>query len=72
MQEVKQMKKSDVDVALELEDESSYFDVYGKLLTLFDEKVDIFLVSDLVSPKTNIGELVKQNFLNERKIIYKK
>ena len=65
-------EKSDVDVALELEDESSYFDVYGKLLTLFDEKVDIFLVSDLVSPKTNIGELVKQNFLNERKIIYKK
>lgn len=65
-------EKSDVDLALELEDESSYFDVYGKLLTLFDGKIDILLVSDLLSPKTNIGELVKQNFLNERKIIYKK
>lgn len=65
-------EKSDVDVALELEDESSYFDVYGKLLTLFDGEIDILLVSDLLFPKTNIGELVKQNFLNERKIIYKK
>ena len=65
-------EKSDVDIALELEDESSYFDVYGKLLTLFDGEIDILLVSDLLFPKTNIGELVKQNFLNERKIIYKK
>lgn len=65
-------EKSDVDIALELEDESSYFDVYGKLLILFDGEVDILLVSDLLSPKTNIGKLVKKNFLNDREVIYEK
>lgn len=64
--------KSDVDIALELEDESTYFDVYGNLLTIFHGEIDIFLVSDLLSPKTNIGLLVKKNFLNDRVLIYKK
>ena len=63
-------EKSDVDIAIELNDESSYFDVYGKLLTLFDGEIDILLVSDLLSPKTYIGKLVKQNFLNDREVIY--
>lgn len=63
--------KSDVDIALELEDESTYFDVYGNLLTIFHGEIDIFLVSDLLSPKTNIGLLVKKNFLNDRVLIYK-
>lgn len=65
-------ENSDIDIALELEDESSYFDVYGKLLTLFDGEIDILLVSDLLSPKTNIGKLVKKNFLNDREVIYEK
>ena len=56
----------------ELEDESSYFDVYGKLLTLFEGEIDILLVNDLLSPKTNIGKLVKKNFLNDREVIYEK
>ena len=64
--------KSDVDIALELEDESTYFDVYGNLLTIFHGEIDIFLVSDLLSPKTNIGLLVKKNFFNDRVLIYKK
>ncbi|WP_319946451.1 nucleotidyltransferase domain-containing protein [Streptococcus mitis] len=65
-------EKSDVDIALELEDESTYFEVYGKLLTIFDGEIDILLVSDLLFPKTNIGKLVKQNFLNDRVLIYQK
>ena len=65
-------EKSDVDIALELEDESIYFDIYGNLLTIFHGEIDIFLVSDLLSPKTNIGLLVKKNFLNDRVLIYQK
>ena len=65
-------EKSDVDIALELEDDSVYFDVYGRLLTVFDGAVDILLVSDLLAPKTNIGKLVKKNFLNDREVIYEK
>ena len=64
--------KSDIDIALELEDDSIYFDVYGRLLTIFDSNIDILLVSDLLSPKTNIGKLVKKNFLNDREVIYEK
>ena len=55
-------EKSDVDIALELDDDSVYFDVYGRLLTIFDGNIDILLVSDLLSPKTNIGKLVKKKF----------
>ncbi len=65
-------EKSDVDISLELEDDSIYFDVYGRLLTIFDGNIDILLVSDLLSPKTNIGKLVKKNFLNDREVIYEK
>ena len=65
-------EKSDVDIALELEDDSIYFDVYGRLLTIFDGNIDILLVSDLLSQKTNIGKLVKKNFLNDREVIYEK
>ena len=65
-------EKSDVDIALELEDDSIYFDVYGRLLTIFDGNIDILLVSDLLSLKTNIGKLVKKNFLNDREVIYEK
>ena len=64
--------KSDIDIALELEDDSIYLDVYGRLLTIFDGNIDILLVSDLLSPKTNIGKLVKKNFLNDREVIYEK
>lgn len=65
-------EKSDVDIALELEDDSLYFDVYGRLLTIFDGDVDVLLVSDLLAPKTNVGKLVKKNFLNDREVIYEK
>lgn len=37
---------------------------------IFSGNVDILLVSDLLSPKTNIGSLVKKNFLNDRVLIY--
>ena len=65
-------EKSDVDIALELEDDSVYFDVYGRLLTIFNGDIDVLLVSDLLEPKTNVGKLVKKNFLNDREVIYEK
>lgn len=63
-------ENSDVDIAFELDDVSKYMDVYGSLSSIFGEKVDILLVSDLLSPRTNIGELVKKSFLNDRILLY--
>ena len=54
--------KSDVDIALELEDDSIYFDVYGRLLTIFDGNIDILLVSDLLSPKNEYREVSQEKF----------
>ena len=54
--------KSDVDIALELEDDSIYFDVYGRLLTIFDGNIDILLVSDLLSPKNKHWEVSQEKF----------
>ena len=65
-------ENSDIDIALELEDESQYMDVYGILSNVFNCDVDILLVSDLYTPKTNIGALVKMNFLNDRILLYQK
>ena len=65
-------ENSDIDIALELEDESQYMDVYGILSNVFNCDVDILLVSDLLTPKTNIGALVKMNFLNDRILLYHK
>ena len=63
-------ENSDIDIALELKDVSKYIDVYGCLSSIFGMNVDILLVSDLLSPRTNIGELVKNNFLNDRILLY--
>lgn len=63
-------ENSDIDIALELEDVSKYMEVYGSFSTIFGGNVDILLVSDLLSPRTNIGELVKKNFLNDRILLY--
>ena len=63
---------SDIDIALELGDITKYMDVCGHLSSIFSGNVDILLVSDLLSPKTNIGSLVKKNFLNDRVLIYQK
>lgn len=65
-------ENSDIDIALELDDITKYMDVYESLSSVFNENVDILLVSDLFSPKTNIGSLVKKNFLNDRVLIYQK
>lgn len=65
-------ENSDIDIALELGDITKYMDVYGQLSCIFSGNVDILLVSDLLSPKTNIGSLVKKNFLNDRVLIYQK
>lgn len=65
-------ENSDIDIALELGDITKFMDVYGHLSTIFSGNVDILLVSDLLSPKTNIGSLVKKNFLNDRVLIYQK
>lgn len=65
-------ENSDIDIALELEDVSKYMDVYGSLSSIFGGNVDILLVSDLLSPRTNIGALVKKSFLNDRILLYHK
>ena len=65
-------ENSDIDIALELGDESHYIDIYGILSSIFNCDVDILLVNDLLTPRTNIGLLVKKNFLNDRVLIYKK
>ncbi len=65
-------ENSDIDIALELEDVSKYMDVYGCLSSIFGGNVDILLISDLLSPRTNIGALVKKSFLNDRILLYHK
>lgn len=65
-------ENSDIDIALELEDVSKYMDVYGSLSRIFGGNVDTLLVSDLLSPRTNIGALVKKSFLNDRILLYHK
>ena len=65
-------ENSDIDIALELEDVSKYMDIYGNLSSIFGGNVDILLVSDLLSPRTNIGALVKKSFLNDRILLYHK
>lgn len=65
-------ENSDIDIALEIEDESQYMDVYGILSRVFNCDVDILLVNDLLNPRTNIGTLVKKNFLHDRVLLYHK
>lgn len=65
-------ENSDMDIALDLEDVSKYMDIYGTLSSIFSGNVDILLVSDLLSPRTNFGSLVKKNFLNDRILLYHK
>ena len=63
-------ENSDIDIALEIEDESHYMDVYEILSSVFNCDVDILLVNDLLEPKTNMGVMVKKNFLHDRVLIY--
>lgn len=65
-------ENSDIDIALEIEDESQYMDVYGIIYRVFNCDVDILLVNDLLNPRTNIGTLVKKNFLHDRVLLYHK
>lgn len=65
-------ENSDIDIALEIKDESQYMDVYGILSSVFNCDVDILLVNDLLNPRTNIGTLVKKNFLHDRVLLYHK
>lgn len=65
-------ENSDIDIALEIEDESQYMDVYGIISRVFNCDVDILLVNDLLNPRTNIGTLVKKNFLHDRVLLYYK
>ena len=65
-------ENSDIDIALEIRDESQYMDVSGILSRVFNCDVDILLVNDLLNPRTNIGTLVKKNFLHDRVLLYHK
>ena len=48
-------ENSDIDIALEIEDESQYMDVFEILSRVFNCDVDVLLVNDLLNPRTNIG-----------------
>ena len=65
-------ENSDIDIALEIEDESQYMEVYEILSRVFNCDLDILLVNDLLNPRTNIGTLVKKNFLHDRVLIYQR
>ncbi|MBF0818431.1 nucleotidyltransferase family protein [Streptococcus acidominimus] len=62
-------KDSDVDLVVDQEG-GDYFSVYCDYLDVFGENVDVLPLSTLLNPNTNIGHLVKQNFLKERVLLY--
>lgn len=65
-------EESDVDLAIEMIDDYYFFDAYSDLKAKFDNHADILLVSILLAPKTHTAQLVKDNFLKERTLIYEK
>lgn len=60
---------SDVDLAIDLADETDYFAIYSDLMDLFNEEVDVLPLSSLLNPQTHVGQLVKRNFLKERVLL---
>lgn len=61
--------ESDVDLAI-VDDSDNFYSVYLDYQEAFDENVDVLSESMLLHPKTNIGELVKRNFLKDRILLY--
>ncbi|HEM3613119.1 TPA: nucleotidyltransferase domain-containing protein [Streptococcus suis] len=62
-------ENSDVDLAVDMLGDD-YFSVYCDYVDVFGDTVDILPVSTLLAPQTNIGQLVKDNFLKERVLLY--
>lgn len=60
--------QSDVDLAVE-ESTNDYYAVYLDYQNVFD-KVDVVPIETLLNPTTNVGKLVKENFLKERVLLY--
>ena len=70
---IDQIKEKIVPVAKQYDLSKIYlFGSYARGEADGKSNIDILLVSDLLSPKTNIGKLVKKNFLNDREVIYEK
>lgn len=61
--------QSDIDLAIE-QISDDYYSVYCDYVELFGGNVDVLPVSTLLYPKTNIGQLVKRNFLKEKVLLY--
>ena len=62
-------EESDVDLAIEMLHDD-YYSVYCDYVEVFGENVDVLPLSILLQPKTNIGQLVRENFLKERVLLY--
>ncbi|HFU3984889.1 TPA: nucleotidyltransferase family protein [Streptococcus suis] len=62
-------EKSDVDLAVEMASDD-YFSVYCDYMEIFGDLVDVLPMSTILDPKTNIGQLVRENFLKERVLLY--
>lgn len=61
---------SDIDLAIEPSDETSYFDAYCDLKDSFQIPVDVLSMENLLNPYGHVAQLVKQNFLKERLPVY--
>ncbi|MGT2867101.1 nucleotidyltransferase family protein [Streptococcus fryi] len=66
-------ESSDVDLAYDdLDDRYDIMSLVGEVSNIFSEDVDFLDMDRLLSPSTNVGQLVKRNFLRERILLYKR
>lgn len=67
-------EESDVDLAYDDLDSDGYdiMSLVGEVSDIFSDDVDFLDVNRLLSPSTNIGQLVKRNFLKERILLYER
>lgn len=64
---------SDVDLAYDdLDDRYDIMSLVGEVSDIFSDDVDFLDIDRLLSPSTNVGQLVKRNFLKERILLYER
>lgn len=51
-------------------DEYDYYDLYQDMENALNMDFDMLSLETILSPKTYVGQLVKQNFMTERKSLY--
>lgn len=64
---------SDVDLAYDdLDEQYDIMSLVGEVSDIFSDDVDFLDIDRLLSPSTNVGQLVKRNFLKERILLYER